>query len=262
MATGILAGKVAIVTGAGTGVGRETARMLAAEGARLVVVGRRAEPLDVLVTEIRNSGGEAVAHPADLCSGDAAAAVADVALKAFGRIDVLVNNAGFSSRVRSIRWVQTDEWDSVFRVNVEAVYRLTQACLPDMLERGEGTIVTVSSMAARTPGLLGGAPYSAAKAASYNLMRGVASELRGSGIRATTNIPGEIDTDILLGRPQPPSDDARAVMMQAEDVARAILLCVTLPARTLIEEIVMTPTNPRDMGEELKAARMAGAPKV
>ncbi len=259
---GALEGKVAILTGAGTGIGREAAKMFAAEGAKLVVVGRRAEPLNTLVDEIKVAGGEAVAKPTDLGDGDAAAAVADFTRQTYGRIDILVNNAGHSSKVRSIRYVQPDEWDAVFKINIDAVYRLTQACLPDMIGRGEGTVITTSSMAALTPGVLGGAPYSAAKAASLNLMRGINSELRGTGVRATTIIPGEVDTPILEGRPSPPAQEARKLMMQPEDVASAILLCATMPARTRVEEMILTPTMPRDMSAELEVARTAGSENV
>lgn len=254
-----LDGKVAIVTGAGTGIGRVAAKLIAAEGAKVVVVGRRPEPLASVVDEIKQAGGEAVAHSVDLEDGDAAAAVADFTIATYGRVDILVNNAGHASQVRSIRYVQPDEWESVFRINIDAVFRLTQACLPDMLSRSEGTVITTSSMAALTPGIVGGAPYSAAKAASYNLMRGLNSELRANGIRATTIIPGEVDTPILEGRPQPPSAEARATMMQPEDIASAILLAATMPQRTLVEEIVLTPTQPRNMEEELKVARTKGA---
>lgn len=254
-----LQGKVAIVTGAGSGIGREAAKLLAAEGASVVVVGRRPEPLDTLVAEIEQGGGTALAAPADLEDGEAAVNVVKVALEKFGRVDILVNNAGYSSKVRSIRYVDPEEWQAVFKINIEAVYRLTQACLPDMLSRREGTVITTSSMAALTPGVLGGAPYSAAKAASYNLMRGLSSELRGQGIRATTIIPGEVDTPILDGRPAPPDAEARQSMMQPIDVARAIHFAATTPHRTLVEEIVMTPTFPRNMEAELAVAKQAGA---
>jgi NADP-dependent 3-hydroxy acid dehydrogenase YdfG len=233
---GALDAKVAIITGAGTGIGREAAKMFAAEGAKVVVVGRRVGPLESVVEEIKAAGGEAVARPTDLENGDAAASVAQFAIDTFGKVDILVNNAGHASKVRSIRWVGSEEWESVFKINIDAVYRLTQACLPDMLSRGEGTVITTSSLAALNPGIVGGAPYSAAKAASYNLMRGINSELRAQGIRATAIIPGEVDTPILEGRPKPPNADARATMMQPEDVASAILLCATMPHRTFLRE--------------------------
>lgn len=258
---GCLNDKVAIITGAGTGIGRAAAKMLAAEGAKLVVVGRRAEPLNSVVEEIKAAGGEATAHPADLMNGDAAAGVAAFTLQTYGRIDILVNNAGFSSKVRSVKYVQPDEWADVFRINTEAVYRLTQACLPDMLSRGAGTVITTSSMAALKPGILGGSPYSAAKAASLNFSNGLNSELRGEGIRATAIIPAEVNTPILDGRPAPPDDEARKLMMQPEDVAACIHLAATLPQRTVIEEIVVAPTHPRDMSAEMEVAKSVGAPK-
>ena len=257
---GCLKNKVAIVTGAGTGIGRAAAKLLAADGAKVVLVGRRAEPLNSVVKEIADAGGEAVAHQADLVDGEQAAGVAEFTLKTFGQVDILVNNAGFSSKVRSVKYVQPDEWEAVFKVNVEAVYRLTQACLPDMLSRGEGTIITTSSMAALKPGVLGGSPYSAAKAASLNFSNGLNSELRASGIRATAIIPAEVNTPILDGRPAPPDDEARKIMMQPEDVARCIHLAATLPVRTVIEEIVVSPTIPRDMSAEMEIASKAGAP--
>ena len=256
----VLDGQVAIVTGAGTGIGRAAAILLAGEGARVVVVGRRLEPLNSVVEEITAAGGEAFSHSADLMDGAACSQVAATVLEKCGRVDILVNNAGFSSKIRSVKYVQPDEWDAVFRINTEAVYRLTQACLPGMLERGSGTIITTTSMAALKPGVLGGSPYSAAKAAALNFSNGLNSELRGDGIRATAIIPAEVNTPILDGRPAPPDAAARAIMMQPEDVAQCILLAATLPQRTVIEEIVVAPTIPRDMSAEMEVARNAGAP--
>jgi NADP-dependent 3-hydroxy acid dehydrogenase YdfG len=148
----------------------------------------------------------------------------------------------------------------VLAVNLTGVYALTQAVLPGMIERGGGTIVTVSSLAALKPGLIGGAPYGAAKAGVLNLMGHVHTVLREKGIRATTIMPAEVDTPILDKRPLPPDAAARATMMQPEDVARAIMLCVTLPPRTVIETIVMSPTILRDQSADLRVARDIGAP--
>jgi len=128
-----------------------------------------------------------------------------------------------------------------------------------MIERGGGTIITISSLAALRSGLIGGAPYGAAKAAVLNLMGHVHNVLRDKGIRATTIMPAEVDTPILDNRPLVPGAAARATMMQAEDVAQAIMLCVTLPARTVIEEMVISPTILRDQSADLKTARDLGA---
>lgn len=253
-----LAGKVAIVTGGGSGIGRATAVMLAAEGATVVVVGRRRAPLDEVVAEIERDKGTAVAKVCDLEKNDETRALAAWAVATFGRVDVLVNNAGHSSRTRNIRWVREDEWRSVLAVNLDAVYVLTQAVLPGMLERREGTIITVASLAADRPGLVGGAPYGAAKAAVRNLMGHVHNVYRNQGIRATTIVPAEVDTPILDNRPLPPSAQARATLMQSEDVAAAILLCATLPPRTVVEEIVMSPTHDRERSAELAVAFREG----
>jgi len=257
---GVLTGQVAIVTGGGSGIGESTARLLAAEGAHVVICGRRQAPVGGVARAIEKDGGRCVARTVDLEDAAAAAAFAQWTLERFGRVDVLVNNAGHSSRARSIRWTGRPEWESVMAVNLTAVYVLTQAVLPGMLARGGGTVVTVGSLAALKPGLIGGAAYGAAKAAVRNLMGHVHNTLRNRGIRATIIMPAEVDTPILDNRPLNPDAEARATMMQAEDVARVILLAVTLPPRTVIEEIVMSPTVLRDQSRDIAIAAMAGAP--
>jgi NAD(P)-dependent dehydrogenase (short-subunit alcohol dehydrogenase family) len=256
----VLDGQVAIVTGGGSGIGRSAALMLAAEGAQVVVAGRRKAPLDEVVGEVAKAGGRAVARPCDVEKAAEARGLAEWTIAQYGRVDILVNNAGHSSRARNIRWVGQEEWDSVLAVNLTGVYALTQAVLPSMIERGGGTIITISSLAALRPGLIGGAPYGAAKAAVLNLMGHVHNVLRDKGIRATTIMPAEVDTPILDNRPLRPDAAARSTMMHADDVARAILLCATLPPRTVIETMVMSPTILRDQSPDIKVARDEGAP--
>jgi len=257
---GALDGQVAIMTGGGSGIGRAAALMLAAEGAQVVVAGRRKAPIEEVAAEIGRAGGRAAARVCDVEKAAEARGLAEWTVAQCGRVDILVNNAGHSSRARNVRWVGQEEWDSVLAVNLTGVYALTQAVLPGMIERGGGTIITVSSLAALKPGLIGGAPYGAAKAGVRNLMGHVHTVLRDKGIRATTIMPAEVDTPILDNRPLRPDAQARATMMQAEDVARAILLCATLPPRTVIEEIVMSPTILRDQSADIRTARDEGAP--
>ena len=256
---GILDGNVAIITGAGTGIGKVAADLFAEAGADLVLAGRRQAPLEEVAALAREHGVEVEVRPTDLEDGDAAAALGAWSLERFGKVDILVNNAGHSSRVRSMRYVGPEEWNSVFKVNVEGVYRLTQSVLANMIDRNTGTVITVSSMAALTPGLLGGAPYSAAKAASLNMIRGMNAELTKFGVRACAIMPGEVDTPILENRPRPPDSDDRSTMMQPEDIAQAIFLCAAMPQRTIVEQVVMIPTMRRDVSRDMVAAENEGS---
>ncbi len=254
-----LKGKSVILTGAGSGIGRVTAKMLGELGANVFVVGRRENLLKESVKEIEAAGGKGAYLSADLEDGDSAANVAKEAIKAFGNIQYLVNNAGHSSKVRSMRYVEKDDWQSVFNVNVEGVYRLTQAILPNMIENGGGTVVTISSMAAINPGLMGGVPYSSAKAAVAAMMTAMRQELREHGIRSCTIYPAEVDTPILDNRPLPPDEQARSTMMQPEDIAETILLCMRMSHRTIIQDLIVSPTIQRDVSEDMKIAKTLGS---
>jgi len=255
-----LIGSVALVTGGGTGIGRMAAKLLAAEGAKVVVAGRTQATLDDVVGEIERDQGTAAARVVDVAAPSAARGLAAWTEQHFGRIDVLVNNAGLSSHARSVRWITQAEWEQVVAINLNGVFALTQAVLPGMLVRGGGTIITVSSLAGQRPSGIAGPAYGAAKAAVINFMGTTYLELRARGIRCTSIVPAEVDTPILDKRPAPPDARAKATMMQAEDVARAILLAATLPPRTTIEEVVLSPTMPRDVTAEIEAGRRVGAP--
>ncbi|HKU29238.1 MAG TPA: SDR family oxidoreductase [Arthrobacter sp.] len=257
---GLLEGKVAVITGAGTGMGRSTASLLASEGAHVVLVGRRLAVLEELAAEINNDGGTAYARSADVSSKDDVDALVAWIGDTLGPVDILVNNAGSASKVLNVRWISQEEWNQVLDVNLNAVYLLTQAVLPGMLARNTGTIITVSSLAAVNPNLLGGAAYGAAKAAVRNFMTYLHNTFRNEGLRAITILPGETATPILDNRARPPRAEERDAMVQPEDVARAIHLVATLPQRAVVQELVIAPTIQRDTSGDLEISRWAGAP--
>jgi NADP-dependent 3-hydroxy acid dehydrogenase YdfG len=256
-----LTGQVALITGAGSGMGRATALLLADEGASVVLTGRRPAALQVVADEIVAAGGSAIAVRADITVRSDLEALMARIHHDLGPVDILVNNAGSSSSVLNPQWLPEDEWRSVIDVNLTAVFQLIQAVLPDMLDRSTGTIVTVSSLAALTPNLLGGAAYGAAKAGVRNLMTFLHTTFRNQGLRAITILPGEADTPILDNRARPPAPHERANMVQPMDVAEAIRLAITLPQRVVLQEVVVAPTRQRDTTNDLEISRWTGAPE-
>lgn len=248
----VLQDKIAIVTGAGSGIGRCTARLLGERHAKVVLAGRRIEPLRDVEAEIRGTGGTAFAHVTDVEDPSQCQALADWTSKSIGTPQILVHSAGYSSFARSVLNIQTDEWNGVLNVNLTGAFMLARALIPGMLARRSGSIVFVSSMAAVRPNPMSGPAYASAKAAVGNLARSLNAELRAKGIRTTCIFPAEVDTPILEKRPRPPTREERATMMQPEDVAGLIVACLAMPARTLVEEIYMSPAIQRDISLDIK----------
>ncbi|PLR33352.1 3-oxoacyl-ACP reductase [Chimaeribacter californicus] len=252
--------KIVIVTGAGSGIGKSAALMFAQRGARVVLVGRRKEALEGVAEVIEKQGGRAWVHAAHIEKKTEVEALVSGVRRQLGPVDILVNNAGSASKTLNVRWIEEAEWEQVQDVNLKAVFLLSQAVLPDMLARREGTIITVSSLAALRPNLLGGAAYGAAKAGVRNFMAYLHNTFRNNGIRATCILPGEVNTPIMDNRANPPAPAVREQMVQPDDVAEAILLCASLPARTVIEELRVAPTALRDISGDLEAGRWKNAP--
>lgn len=243
-----LEGRTAIVTGASSGIGRATAMALASAGAAVAVAARRAERLDGLVRDIEAAGGRALAVPTDVASRASVEALARRTLEAWGRIDVLVNNAGVMllSRLEEGR---VDDWERMVDVNVKGVLFGVAAVLPAMIEQGGGHVVNIGSVAGRRP-FPGGIVYSATKFALRSLSWGMTLELSASHkIRVTDVQPGVVDTELPDHIPSEAARDGFRERWEGkrrlapEDVADAVLHAVTAPARVNVNEILVRPTD-------------------
>jgi 3-oxoacyl-[acyl-carrier protein] reductase len=214
-----LAGRAAIVTGAGRGIGRAIARTLAAEGAHVLLVARGAESLGDAVDEITAAGGTAVALAADLTDPASADAVAARCLDAFGRLDVLVNNAGGSGAPKPLAELTDANWRAGLELNLLAAARLSVACAPTMREAGWGRLVHIGSTSGTRPDVLF-APYSAAKAALANLSVTLSVELAPHGVLSNCIVAGITETEMVQ---QNAADSAERTGRTTDDVMARML---------------------------------------
>ena len=233
-----LDGTVAIVTGAGTGIGAAVAIALHGAGAAVTLIGRRPEPL----AEVAGRLGDRVhACACDVSDYDAVQAAVEEAARAHGPATILVNNAGINTNPRSVADVSLPDWDLTVAVDLSGVFYCVRAALPAMRAAGGGTIVNIASTAGRWGSSLAGAAYSSAKHGVVGLNSVINEEESRNGIRCTVILPGEVETPILDRRPEPVSAERRRAMLQPEDVAAATLLAATLPDRACITELVIKP---------------------
>lgn len=226
-------GKVAIVTGASSGIGREAARLFAAEGAAVVVVARRRERLDALVEEIERDGGRACAVVGDVVDQATHREAVDTAKLAFGGLDVAFNNAGLVGAMKPLAEIEPGEWAEVLTVNLTAAFLGARAQIPAMLDRGAGALVFTGSFVGNSVGLPGMGAYAAAKAGLMGLVRGITADYGGAGIRANALLPGGTATEMAgdgaqrewaaslhaMKRIAEPEEIARAALFLASDMA-------------------------------------------
>ena len=237
-----LTGKVAWVTGAGSGIGQAAAIALAKEGATVVLTGRRREPLQETAETIKKAGGKAEVKPGDLMKAASVTKIAKDIEKKYGRCDILVNNAGLNILERQWAKLTPANAQQVIEGNLSSAFYCSTAVLPMMRKRKDGVLIHTSSMAGRHPSLLSGPAYSAAKHGVVAMSHTINMEECVNGIRSCVVCPGEVATPILDRRPIPVSKEERARMAQSEDVGDLIRYVATLPSHICINEVWITPT--------------------
>lgn len=231
----------AAVTGAGSGVGRAIALKFAAEGWNVALVSRRAETLsDTLALVPPDARDRLAPFPCDVSDPAGVAAMGEAVLGRFGAVDVLVNAAGINVPQRSFEVVSLDDWHAVLATNLHGAYYCVRAFLPGMRARRTGTIININSDVGKIARDLAGPAYVTSKFGLSGLTQQINAEERRNGVRACSICPRDINTPLLDKRPQPPSAEARAGMIQPEDMAALVWLVTTLPSRAIVEEISLS----------------------
>jgi 3-oxoacyl-[acyl-carrier protein] reductase len=230
-----LDGKVALVTGAGRGIGKAVSCSLAKAGCRVVLAARTREQIEAVQKEILSQGGDALAVPADLTVDEDIQRLVEESQVKWGAVDILINNAGWGKRAPVVSASLTD-WDQTFRLNLRAPMVLAKALLPSMIVKREGAVINIGSVSGKT-GEANGAAYSASKFGLIGFTQSLYEEVREHGIKVAVILPGFVDTPLI-----PPNRQLdRSRMIQADDIARTILFVLTSPATCCPVEITVRP---------------------
>jgi NAD(P)-dependent dehydrogenase (short-subunit alcohol dehydrogenase family) len=207
----------------------------------VALVSRRPEPLsETIALAEADAGGHLASFPCDVSDPAAVAAMGDAALARFGTVDVLVNAAGINVPRRSFELLSLDDWHAVLATNLHGAYYCVRTFLPGMRARGTGTIININSDVGKIARDLAGPAYVSSKFGLSGLTQQINAEERRHGVRACSICPRDINTPLLDKRPEPPSAEARAGMIQPEDMAALVWLVTTLPSRAIVEEISLS----------------------
>jgi len=235
--------KVVLITGASTGIGAEVARTLAARGAKVAIAARRQDKLDAVRAEIAAQGGDIRVYVMDVTDKHQVKAVVETVVQDFGRLDVIINNAGIMP-IRPMSEVNTDEWDAMIDVNIKGTLYGIAAALPLFLAQQSGHIINLSSVAGIKVFAPGGTVYSGTKFAVSAISEGLRMEV-GSAVRVTSIEPGAVESDLKLGTTGTARDTVHGFYEQAipaSSVARAIAFAIEQPNDVDINAIVIRPT--------------------
>ncbi len=245
MGTSNIADKVVVITGASSGLGASTAKLLARHGAKVVLGARRKDRIDAVVQEIAAAGGTAIGFAADVTKRADVEALIQGAVDRFGRVDVLVNNAGIMA-IAPIQLLKVEEWDRQIDVNIRGVLYGVAAALPHMQKQQSGHIINLASVTGIKVFAPGGTVYSATKFAVRALTEGLRMELHAANIRCTMISPGAIASELQDGSSDPSSatfvKELYKIAIPADAVARAVLYAIEQPADVEIDEVVLRPT--------------------
>lgn len=233
--------QVAVVTGAGSGVGQAVALGLVRAGWAVVILGRRSAALEATRAAAGAGAGQLWALSCDVTDPASVSAMAAAVLARYPHVAVLVNAAGTNVPQRSLAALSPEDYRQILSTNLDGAYYCVQAFLPAMRQQGAGTIVNIVSDAGLLANAKAGPAYVMSKFGLAGLTQAINAEERGHGIRACGIFPGDINTPILDRRPQPPPAEARAQMLQPEDVAACVLLAITLPPHAVVEQLVVRP---------------------
>jgi 3-oxoacyl-[acyl-carrier protein] reductase len=230
-----LTGKVAIVTGAGRGIGRAIALALSRAGARVVLAARSEAELRSVAEEIRGGDGDALVLPTDVTRDDDLESLVKRTQKEWGSIDILVNNAGWGKTAPIING-KTEDWDRTFQVNLRAPMILTRLVLPALIEKKSGAIINIGSISAKA-GQANTAAYSASKFGVLGFTQSLFEEVREYGVKVSVILPGFVDTPLI-----PPNKRVdRSKMIRPEDVAAAVLFVLSSPPNSCPVEMTIRP---------------------
>jgi 3-oxoacyl-[acyl-carrier protein] reductase len=232
----LLAGKVALITGASRGIGWAVARRLGSMGACVSLCARDAKALEAAATALRRENVEVAAIPADVRRAEEIAALVAETRRTFGEIDILVNNAGIG-RFGPAHEISEADWDNILDTNLKAVFLASRAVAPDMIRRRTGHIVNIASLAGKNA-FAGGGVYCASKWGLLGLTYCMAEDLRAYGIRVSAICPGSVATEF-----SPHAGKEESKMLQPDDVAHAVAMVLTEAPQSFISEVLLRPTQ-------------------